>query len=186
MNDQRKGFCQRLNPTDAVGKLIEANAAPIEAAACKSMWPWSASVLAFCGTILMAIGLYFVFLRPPLLPEDARFMGTTLSALHEAVPGLFDWLLRVFWVMGGYMFATGLLTLYVACTTFRARARGSAAISTLAGATSIGLMAVVNFTIDSDFKWMILSFAIPWVFALALYRFERRDSRKETLSKYKN
>ena len=176
MNDQRKGFFQRLNPTNAVRKPIKANAAPIEAVECKSIWPWSALTLAFGGTILMALGLYFVFLRPPLLPEDARFMGTTLSALHEAVPGLLDWLRRVFWVMGGYMFATGLLTLYVACTTFRARVRRSAGISLLAGATSIGLMAVVNFTIDSDFKWMILSFVIPWIFALALYRFERRNS----------
>ena len=148
----------------------------MKAVANEGIWPWSASILAFGGTILMAIGLYFVFLRPPLLPEDARYMGTTLSALQAAVPGLLDWLQRVFWVMGGYMFATGLLTLYVACTTFRARVRGSASIAALAGATSIGLMAVVNFAIASDFKWLILAFVFPWAFALVLYRIERRDS----------
>ena len=139
-------------------------------------WPHSAKLLALGGTILMALGLYFVLLRPPLLPEDARFMGTTLAAVQVAVPGLFEWLQRVFWVMGGYMFATGLLTLYVACTTFRARVRGSVGIVVLSGATSIGLMAVVNFAIASDFKWLILTFVFPWAFALVLYRSERRDS----------
>lgn len=74
-------------------------------------------------------------------------MGTTLAVVQAAVPGLYDWLQRVFWVMGGYMFATGLLTFYVVCTTFRARVRGSAGIVMLSGATSIGLMAAVNFAI---------------------------------------
>ncbi len=123
----------------------------------------------------MAMGLYFVFLRPSLLPEDARFIGTTLAAVQATVPGLFDWLQRVFWVMGGYMFATGLLTVYVACTTFRGRVCGSAGIVMLSGATSIGLMAVVNFAIASDFKWLILSLVLPWALALVLYRIERRD-----------
>lgn len=48
--------------------------------------------------------------------------------------------------MGGYMFATGLLTLYVAITSFRTRVRGVAGVALLAGLTSIGWMAVVNFT----------------------------------------
>ena len=34
-------------------------------------------------------------------------------------------------------------------------------------------MAVVNFIIGSDFKWLILSFALPWTLALALYWLER-------------
>ena len=72
----------------------------------------------------MILGLYFVFLRPPLLPEDPRFMGTTLEEVQASAPGLQIWLRRVFWVMGGYMFSTGLLTCYVAVTSFRARVRG--------------------------------------------------------------
>ena len=137
--------------------------------------PYSATLLALGGAVLMALGLYFVFVRPPLLPEDPRFMGTSLAALQATAPGLSMWLRRVFWVMGGYMFATGLLTVYVARTAFRARARGVAAIVALAGLTSIGLMAVVTVLIASDFKWLILSFMIPWVLALALYGVERTD-----------
>ena len=91
------------------------------------------------------------------------------------MPGLLPWLRRVFWVLGGYMFATGLLTSYAAMTVFRARARGAAGVVALAGLASVGWMAVVNFIIGSDFKWLLLSFAVPWALALALYRIERNE-----------
>lgn len=137
--------------------------------------PYSATVLALAGTILMALGVYFVFLRPPLLPEDPRFMGTSLAELQATAPGLAIWLRRVFWVMGGHLFAAGLLTFHVAVTTFRARARGAVWVVALAGLTSAGLMAAVNFVIASDFRWLLLSFLLPWVMALLLYWSERSD-----------
>ena len=117
----------------------------------------------------MGMGAYFVFVRPPLLSEDLRSMGTSLAAIQASVPGLFLWLRRVFWVLGGYMLATGLLTVYVALTAFRVRASGAAPVVALAGLSSIGWMVVVNFVIDSDFKWLILAFAFIWPLALALY-----------------
>ena len=125
----------------------------------------------------MILGLYFVFVRPPLLPEDPRYMGASLEQIQATVPGLLVWLRRVFWVMGGYMFATGLLTFYLAVTAFRSRAQGVAAIVILTGLTSIGWMAAVNFIIASDFKWLILSFFLVWTLALVLYGLERPDSR---------
>ena len=138
--------------------------------------PYSASVLALGGIILMGLGLYFAFLRPALLPEDPRFMGASLSEIQAALPGLSLWLRRVFWVMGGYMFASGLLTAYVALTAFRARARGAAGVVALAGLASIGWMAVVNFIIASDFKWVLLAFVLIWILALALYGIEGRGT----------
>lgn len=134
--------------------------------------PYSATVLALGGIILMGLGLYFVFLRPPLLPEDPRYMGATLSEIQTILPGLLPWLRRVFWVMGGYMIATGLLTVQVAFTTFRARAKRAVGVVAVAGLASIGWMAVVNFIINSEFKWLILAFALPWALALALYWIE--------------
>ena len=136
--------------------------------------PISALVLAFAGVILMALGLYFIFLRPPLLPEDARFIGASLAQVETASPGLTFWLSRVFWVMGGHMFSAGLLTVYLSMTAFRARVRGAAVVAAVAGMTSIGLMAAVNFLIHSDFRWLILSFALPYGLALILYRTEAR------------
>ena len=137
--------------------------------------PYSATALVIGGAIAMALGLYFIFLRPPVLPEDLRFMGTSMAQLQASLPGLVMWLRRVFWVLGGYMFATGLLTLYLAVTVFRVRARGAVGVVALAGLASAGWMAVVNFIIGSDFKWLLLSFVIPWALALALYRIERNE-----------
>lgn len=133
-------------------------------------------LLTLGGVILMGLGLYFVFIRPPLLPEDPRYMGTTLAEIQSTLPGLVVWLQRVFWVMGGYMFATGLLAVYVALTSFRQRTQGAAITVALSGLTSIGWMAVVNFMINSDFKWLILAFVFPWAVALALYGIEMRRS----------
>lgn len=131
--------------------------------------PHSSTALATAGAILVALGLYFAFVRPALLPEDARFMGASPAVIQAALPGLSLWLQRVFWVMGGFMFSAGVLTCYLAFTAFRQRAPGSAVVVALAGLASIGTMAAVNFAIASDFRWLIRSFAVPWASALALY-----------------
>lgn len=52
---------------------------------------------------MVGLGVYFVALRPPLLPEDARYIGATLPEIQAAVPGLERWLRHVFTVMGGFM-----------------------------------------------------------------------------------
>ena len=76
-----------------------------------NLQPYSSRVLGLCGFIQVGMGLYFVFLRPSLLPEDTRYIGMSLEEIQVAVPGLLDWLEKVFWVMGGYILATGLLIL---------------------------------------------------------------------------
>lgn len=121
----------------------------------------------------MSMGTYFLFLRPPLLPEDLRYMQTTLQSAQENIPGLAKWLPKVFWVMGSYIFTTGLLTTFIAVTSFRTRAQGAFAIVTIALITSIGSMTAINFIIGSDFKWVLLSLTFPWVIALILYRLHK-------------
>lgn len=135
-----------------------------------SLIPYSAIVLASAGLTLVGMGLYFVFLRPYLLPEDLRYMDSTLKNIKETTPGLLNWLQKVFWVMGGYIFTTGLLTIYLSLTSFRTRQRQAFFIVALSGVTSIGLMLVVNFVIGSDYKWLLSSFALLWVTALILYK----------------
>ncbi|QNM96771.1 hypothetical protein [Chitinimonas koreensis] len=129
----------------------------------------SSLALALGGVILIGLGLYFIFIRPALLPEDPRFMGTTLEQIRSNFPGLLLWLPRVFWVMGGYMVSSGLLTFHLARTSFCSRTAGAAWVAALSGLSSIGLMVVVNFLIDSDFKWLLLAFTAPWLAALWLY-----------------
>ena len=75
--------------------------------------------------------------------------------------------------MGGFIFATGLLIIFISRTTFRARTPGAFSIITFAGASSIGLMIAVNFMIQSDSKWLLLAFILPWLLALILYRFRK-------------
>ena len=54
--------------------------------------PYSSTLLALCGLILIGMGLYFALLRPALLPEDARSIETEISEVGTAVPGLLNWL----------------------------------------------------------------------------------------------
>lgn len=37
----------------------------------------SSWLIATCGVWLIGLGLYFIAVRPPLLPEDTRFVGAT-------------------------------------------------------------------------------------------------------------
>jgi hypothetical protein len=140
------------------------------------MWklkPYSSTALAFGGILLVAMGCYFIFLRPPLLPEDIHYMKTSLSDIERSVPTLTDWLQNVFWVMGSYIFTAGLLAIFISQTSFRKREPGVFFIVALAGLSSIGSMTIVNFMIDSDFKWVLLTFTIPWILALVLYQIHK-------------
>lgn len=50
--------------------------------------PYSSSSLALGGFLFMAMGVYFVFLRPALLPEDLRYIGATGQNISEHIPGI--------------------------------------------------------------------------------------------------
>ena len=128
--------------------------------------PFAFASLALGGSILIGLGFYFSFLRPPLLPEDLRYMGATLAQIQNTLPDLQIWLSRVFGVLGGYMIATGLLTVYISATSFRAGTPAAIAIVCVSGLASIGWMVITNFMIDSDFKWLLMVFSLPWIVAL--------------------
>lgn len=121
--------------------------------------PYASTLLTVCGIILMGMGLYFALIRPALLPEDILYIGLPTEQFQVTAPGLSNWLDKVFWVLGGYVFTSGLFTCYVAQTAFRERQRGVLSVVSLAGLSSIGLMVMINFLIDSDFKWLLLIFA---------------------------
>ena len=118
---------------------------------------------------MIALGLYFAVLRPPLLPEDPRFMGTTLVQVRANVPGLEDWLKRVFTVMGGFMAGAGVLTVFVATTAMRLRLNGTSWALALSGALTVGLMSATNFALQSDFRWLLLVPALVWLVGVAVH-----------------
>jgi hypothetical protein len=137
-------------------------------------WPPSATLLAVAGVTLIGAGLYFLLLRPPLLPEDVRYMGLAPEQLAAIRPQLEAWLTHVFRVMGGYVLATGVLAATLAATSFRRHQWGAGLGALVGGAASIGWMAIVNFVIASDFKWVLLGMALVWAASLALFWFEKR------------
>lgn len=136
----------------------------------------SSATLALAGMIIAGIGLYFIGLRPPLLPEDVRYMNLSAAELEAFGPRLAMWLTQVFRVLGGYALATGVLLVALALTALRARQPVAVAGAVVGGASSIGLMSVVNFTIGSDFRWPLFACALVWALSLALYGFESRAS----------
>ena len=131
-------------------------------------------MLSGCGLWLVALGLYFVFLRPPLLPEDTRFMDSSLAQVRAALPGLERWLQRVFIVMGGFMAGTGVLTVFVARAAMPSRLRGTSLALGLAGALTVALMGAINFSLHSDFRWVLLVPALLWLAGLVLHIARRR------------
>lgn len=129
----------------------------------------SSWMLTICGVWLVALGLYFIVLRPPLLPEDARFMGTTIAQIQTTVPGLSRWLHMVFTVLGGFMAGAGVLAAFVSYVVIPRRVNGAAWAIALSGVLTVGLMSALNFALSSDFKWLLLVPAASWLTGLLLY-----------------
>ena len=135
-----------------------------------------------CGIWLVGLGLYFMFIRPTLLPEDLRYMQVSARDLQDIVPGLQQWTQRVFTVMGGFMAASGLLTIKVALHSYAVRTRSSQVVLAIAGVLTVGLMSVTNFQLNSDFKWLLLIPPLFWAFGLLVNAFFRTDSATAEVS----
>ena len=121
------------------------------------------------GIWLIALGMYFMFLRPPLLPEDLRYMETSLAHIQLIMPGLERWLHRVFAVMGSFIAGAGVLTIFMAVRLSAAQRRLTTSILVLLGLLTVGTMSVINFQLDSDFKWLLLIPALLWFVGVAAY-----------------
>ena len=129
----------------------------------------SGRIFVVCGLWLVALGTYFLFLRPALLPEDPRYIGSSLESILSAAPGLERWLGHVFNVMGGFMVATGAMTVLVACRFLARQERGTLTALTLAGAAGVALMSATNFLLHSDFRRLLLLPALLWLAGLLCY-----------------
>lgn len=122
-----------------------------------------------CGVWQIGLGLYFIFVRPALLPEDPRYMGVEPQVLQATVPRLADWLNMVFTVLGGFMTGAGVLTGFFAWSVMPLRLRGTTLALALAGAMTVALMSAVNFALHSDFRWLLVVPPIAWAIGLLSY-----------------
>ena len=126
-----------------------------------------------CGIWLIGLGLYFMLLRPSLLPEDLRYMGTSAGEIQSALPGLERWTHRVFTVMGDFMTGVGLLTILVAMNASAVRGKWTWIVLAVAGLFTVGIMSLTNFQLNSDFKWLLLIPSLLWVIGLVSSRMKR-------------
>lgn len=137
--------------------------------------PISMFIFIACGIWLIGLGLYFMFLRPPLLPEDLRYMGTSLGEIQSAMPGLERWMQRVFTVMGGFMMGAGVLTILAVINASAVRKKWTWIVLALAGLFTVGTMSLTNFQLNSDFKWLLLIPSLLWIIGLVFPTVIRRS-----------
>ena len=128
------------------------------------------ALIGIWGLYQMIVGLYFIFLRPSLLPEDLRAAATTIGALQGAAPSLESWLHRVFWVLGGQMAATGALLCGAALRLGRNNrpTKIEMLAYVVAGLFSVVLMSGVNFALNSDFRWLLVAQVLLWLSAMVV------------------
>ena len=136
--------------------------------------PLSAWVLLSCGLWLVVLGLYFMLVRPALLPEDVRFVGQPLARIQAAIPELEHWLKLVFIVLGGFAAGVGVFCTYLAAAVLPHRPSGASWAIAVAGLSTVALMSAVNFELHSDFRWVLLIPTVLWSVGLAAYVIEGR------------
>ena len=129
----------------------------------------AAGLIGLCGLYQVAVGLYFIALRPALLPEDLRFLAADAAGLRAGLPRLEIWLHLVFIVLGGQMAAVGVLLIGSSLRIFHdKRSRGELVLLAAAGVLSAGTMAGVNFVLGSDFRWLLIAPTVTWAAGLVL------------------
>ncbi len=121
-----------------------------------------------------------MLVRPPLLPEDLRFLGSSAIQVEALLPRLTSWLGNVFTVMGGFMAGSGVLTVFVSMRAVPQNLSGTGATLVLTGALTVAIMSATNFALGSDFKWLLLVPAVAWLLGLVCYAGGRPDSRSVT------
>ena len=134
-----------------------------------SIWIFVAS-----GIWLIGLGAYFMFARPPLLPEDLRYLGSSAFQVEVLLPQLALWLRNVFTVMGGFIAGCGVLTIFVSVRAVPQCLQGTGIALGCTGLLTVATMSWTNFVLDSDFKWLLLAPAVAWLLGLASYGAGRR------------
>ena len=130
-----------------------------------------------CGIWLIGLGAYFMFARPPLLPEDLRYLGASAIQVEVLLPQLALWLRNVFTVMGGFIAGCGVLTIFVSVRAVPQCLQGTGIALGCAGLFTVATMSWTNFELDSDFKWLLLAPAVAWLLGLVSYGAGRKAER---------
>ena len=133
-----------------------------------------AGLLAVLGVLTLGTGLYFVLVRPAMLPEDFRFAGITAEQLS---PKMSEWLGVVFRTWGGFMAGFGVVLIGVGVYLLTAR-KALLCWATAAGlVVAFGRFLVSNLALHSDYLVFItIFFGLAVITAAGLALWSRRDS----------
>lgn len=93
-------------------------------------------------------------MRPPFLPEDARFTAVSTEALS---PQMAQWLRIVFRTWGGFMAGFGFLLLAISVHLLTGRSAALRWGAALALAVAFGNFLVSNATLGTDFLPIIIA-----------------------------
>lgn len=102
--------------------------------------------------LTIGTGLYFMFLRPAILPEDARFAGLDLQTLPA---GLSVWLSLVFRTWGAFMVGFGVVLTGIAGFLVTGRPGWLRAGTALGIGIAFLVFLVSNLRLRSDFLWYV-------------------------------
>ena len=71
------------------------------------------------------------------------------------------------------MTGAGVLTVFVARVATASRSRGTSLAISLAGVPTVVLMSSINFSLHSDFSWVLLIPALAWLAGTVLHVMRR-------------
>lgn len=119
------------------------------------------------GVLTVATGLYFLALRPPMLPEDVRVTGVSPDSL---TPAFLGWLTVVFRTWGGFVTGFGIVLGGFGVTLLSGHVNASRWGIMTGVVIAFGRFLYSNIVIGSDFLWFIMllfGLAVATVVALA-------------------
>lgn len=126
----------------------------------------SGILLLVLGLLTMGTAVFFLVLRPALLPEDIRHSGIDPGTLP---PAFLEWLGTVFRTWGGFIAGFGVLLLGIGGFLLSGRARCLYWATAIGAVVAFGRFLFSNILLDSDFLWFISAlFALAAATAISL------------------
>ncbi|NMG38317.1 hypothetical protein GRZ55_03565 [Chelativorans sp. ZYF759] len=125
----------------------------------------SGGLLTILGVLAFGTGIYFLGIRPTLLPEDIRFTGIDEATLPQP---FLDWLGIVFRTWGGFITGFAIVITGIGVATFSGDAKWLR-YGTAAGIlVAFGRFAYSNVVISGDYLIFIASMFIVALIAAGL------------------
>lgn len=126
----------------------------------------SGNLLLALGLLTMGTAVFFLVLRPALLPDDIRHTGIDPATLP---PAFLAWLGTVFRTWGGFIAGFGVLLLGIGGFLLSRRARCLYWATAIGAVVAFGRFLLSNILLGSDFLWFISAlFALAAATAISL------------------